>query len=167
MSKRSEVFRAETVVLYPSNPLEPGEFFPVIDSRSHELADLFQREEDLAALLSEGNDAVDSGTIFRAIAVAREIAYTGYPTILVSPDEMADIAQIFAFINTDNARVTQNIWLAKNETLSSKLDFPTRPVPTKAYYLLEKLLHDKRMKTTVWTAKVLAALAYLSVEKPS
>jgi len=66
-----------------------------IDQKLLELYHLFIQEERLAALIADDKEVIDKDTVYEVVASARKIAAKGYPTTLVSTDELLDIAQIF------------------------------------------------------------------------
>ena len=68
---------------------------PPIDQKLLELYNLFSQEETLAALIADDKKVVDKDTVYKIVASARKIAAKGYPTTLVSTDELLDIAQTF------------------------------------------------------------------------
>lgn len=124
-------------------PTELGPYFPLFDTKSIELADLFAREEELAAKIKGGDRMVDKDTIYQVVAMARRVARAGYATTLVNIDEFLDIAQIY-HLDEPNIDPRTSEWWASQRLVT----------------LLASL---KDQDNTSWTARVVATLAYLSI----
>lgn len=92
---------------------------------------------------------IDRNTIEEVIVIARTLGSTGCPLLLVAPDEILDISQIFCNVT----------------------ELTTYPSPDAATGILGDLLaklEDKDSsvwKDPVWTARVAAVLAYFSALK--
>ena len=118
----------------------PFQTIPFVSPKLLELYNLFSQEETLAALIADDKKVVDKDTVYKIVASARKIAAKGYPTTLVSTDELLDIAQIY--ISATDPGVAANL-------------------------LVELLSNIKETGNPAWTARVAAALAYYSVDKQS
>ena len=98
MFNRKIEARSQSVMNLATAPLLAEHHFLAtlpIDQKLLELYNLFSQEETLAALIAGDKEVVDKDTIYKVAASARKIAAKGYPTTLVSTDEMLDIAQTF------------------------------------------------------------------------
>lgn len=163
---------------------EPGSILPIVDSHSLELAATFREEERLAALIAEPQPTeeplalktVSKDTIYQVIAMARRVARAGFPTALVSLDEMLDTAEVFQSRIPSVAVVNQLLLhrdLVNEYPHSTPSDIlfvieATRrhgPGHSEAAEALVDLLSSlDENDNPVWTARVAAALAYFSVQ---
>ncbi len=178
------VLTVQNALLY-SQLGRPGDLPSIsVDQRSVELAQLFAKEERLAAQIAEPN-SVNKDTIYEVVAMARKIAANGYSTNLVPLDEMLDIAQIFclrvpilAYLMQcavlDGPRHPQfRRHLTNTEFLNYSAELTTSPSPDAATSILGDLLaklkdNDSSVwKDPVWTARVAAVLAYFSALQPN
>lgn len=172
IESRAALYRTGSV-LYPAFPPTPGEFPPIVDRRTMELADLFQQEEDLAHIITDDKQEVAKAVVLKAIAIAKKLAEKGLPTVLVPLDEMLDIQRLYSCGDPNTSAVVQSVLHthlhtpSKTETMRQFYVFrnclPTHPDQDLANTLLTQLtesLDDEHNST--WTARVAAALAYLS-----
>src|SRR3989338_3296178 len=178
MAKRTvEAPRSERyyqAAAYQPALLEPDPLPTFFDEKALKLARLFAGEERLAALIAHDDWVVDEDIIYEIVAVARQIAKEGFPTILVSVDEMLDIAQIFCARHPDSASRIQKFHRDRRKIAVTYPRFPkdtlellseqvTYPDPETAAALLVELLATlDKQDNPVWTARVAAALAYFS-----
>src|SRR3989344_953373 len=147
MAKRTvEAPRSERyyqAAAYQPALLEPDPLPTFFDEKALKLARLFAGEERLAA----------------------QIAKEGFPTILVSVDEMLDIAQIFCARHPDSARRIQKFHRDRlkiavtyprfpKDTLELLSEQVTYPDPETAAALLVELLATlDKQDNPVWTAR--------------
>ena len=98
MFNRKIEARSQSVMNLATAPLLAEHHFLAalpIDQKLLELYYLFIKEERLTALIADDKKTVDKDTVYEVVASARKIAAKGYPTTLVSTDELLDIAQTF------------------------------------------------------------------------
>ena len=178
MFNRKIEARSQSIMNLATVPLiteHPFTTIVPIDQRLLELYHLFIQEERLAALIADDKKTVDKETISEVVASARKIAAKGYPTTLVSTDELLDITQTFCFKNPNAARIEQELVLEdpQNPPFGTRLTsrkflnyaaaLTTSPDTNTASSILVKLLAQiKDQDNTAWTARVAAALAYFS-----
>src|SRR3990167_5250854 len=153
--------------------LEPDPLPTFFDKKALNLARLFAGEERLAALIAHDDWVVDEDIIYEIVAVARQIAKEGFPTILVSVDEMLDIARIFKTYDPRTSSDIQRDYLNGPEKIYfnhnvETIDFIGRktgsPESGTAIKILTEILSElHETKNSAWTARVVAALAYFSV----
>lgn len=124
-------------------PTELGPHFPLFDTKSIELANLFAQEEELAVKIKNDDQLVDKDTIYQAVALARRIAKTGYVTTLVDIDEFLDIVHVYHLDEPNIVPRTSEWWASQK--------------------LVTLLASLKDQDNSAWTARVAAALAYLSI----
>ena len=181
MFNRKIEARSQSVMNLATAPLLAEHHFLAtlpIDQKLLELYNLFSQEETLAALIAGDKEVVDKDTIYKVAASARKIAAKGYPTTLVSTDEMLDIAQTFCFHTPNAARIEQELVLedpqrprlatplTSQKFLNYAAELVTGPdVDTAGLILMDLLDELQDSGNSAWTARVAAALAYFSALK--
>lgn len=154
MFNRKIEARSQAIMAVAVQPLlnneHPISFGTPISPDLLELYRLFLQEELLASLIADHEEAdaptkkVDKLTILEVVRVAKRLAAANLPTILVSTDEMLDIAHIYSLDNPD-IEITPNAaaWWT-------------------SYNLREILVSVSATENSAWTARFIAALAYFS-----
>lgn len=172
--------------LYTPSFYEPGSYLPIVDNHSLELAATFREEERLASLIAEAETTTETGpasktvskaTIYQVVAMARRVAQAGFPTALVSPDEMLDIAEIYQSTSPAESLKNQvrlfstpkdeypyaNPYVLVGMLIERRVHGPEKTTAAEALVdLLSKLDENEN---PVWAARVAAALAYFSVQE--